>query len=422
MTDHAVVPADRRALLAGIGGLAAGTFLAAGRAEAGPLNPPASPASTPGPEPRIAINEANTPGSADALHVISQPGSYYMTANITGQSGKHGILIQASNVMIDMMGFALLGVPSSLRGVGITGVCDNLVVRNGIASNWGLDGVNLTTGGTANRSLIEGVVASGNGSFGITAPSHSVVRGCVVQSSGLSGISVGSHSVISECVSRNNAGRGLSTTIGTVITACSVSNNGDNGIECLDACTLSESSAVANSSSGIRTRQSCIVSACTVRENGGTGIFTEQGTKVTGCVAHSNAGIGIQVALSSTVADCLAVSNGNSGISLAGFCHARANHCDFNGRGTVKNGGIVVNGTGSRIEANSCTDNGIGLEVVGVGNLLTGNTCRASMTNNWSVAAGNKCLVVLAAVAPAFSGNAGGVALGSTDPYVNFSY
>jgi len=49
---------DRRALLAGIGGLAAGTFLTAGRAEAGPLNPPAAPASTPGPEPRIAVNEA----------------------------------------------------------------------------------------------------------------------------------------------------------------------------------------------------------------------------------------------------------------------------------------------------------------------------------------------------------------------------
>ena len=33
-------------------------------------------------EPRIAINATNTPGDADSIYIISQPGSYYMTGNI----------------------------------------------------------------------------------------------------------------------------------------------------------------------------------------------------------------------------------------------------------------------------------------------------------------------------------------------------
>ncbi len=113
MPDNFPLPTDRRALLAGLGGLAAGTFLTAGRAEAGPLNPPAAPASTPGPEPRIAVNAQNTPGNPDNLFRITQPGSYYLTGNIIGQSGRNGIQIAADNVTIDLMGFALLGAGST---------------------------------------------------------------------------------------------------------------------------------------------------------------------------------------------------------------------------------------------------------------------------------------------------------------------
>ena len=47
--------------------------------------PPAGPvASTPGPEPRTAVNAASTPGDADSLYRITQPGSYYLTENLAG--------------------------------------------------------------------------------------------------------------------------------------------------------------------------------------------------------------------------------------------------------------------------------------------------------------------------------------------------
>ena len=88
---------------------------------AGPLNPPAGPVTSTYKtltevEPRIAINATNTPGDAigdpsPSLFKITQPGSYYLTGNITGVEDTHGIEIVASGVTLDLNGFDLLGVP-----------------------------------------------------------------------------------------------------------------------------------------------------------------------------------------------------------------------------------------------------------------------------------------------------------------------
>ena len=106
------------------------------------MNPPAGPVASSGKtlsevEPRVAITLANTPGDANSIFKITQPGSYYLAANIAGVSGKHGIEIAASNVSIDLMGFALEGVLGSLDGVSTEGLRDSLAVRNGTVSGWG---------------------------------------------------------------------------------------------------------------------------------------------------------------------------------------------------------------------------------------------------------------------------------------------
>ena len=64
---------------------------------AGDLNPPAGPVTpTMKPldevEPRTAVNATNTPGDTDSSFRISQSGSYYLTANLTGESGKHDMI------------------------------------------------------------------------------------------------------------------------------------------------------------------------------------------------------------------------------------------------------------------------------------------------------------------------------------------
>ena len=116
----------------------------------GSLTPPGAPAPTMKTldqiEPRVAINATNTPGDADSLFKITQPGSYYLTGNITGVAGKHGIEIAAPangpGVTIDLMGFELTGVPGSLDGIAATTAgARNIAIVNGAVRAWGGDGV-----------------------------------------------------------------------------------------------------------------------------------------------------------------------------------------------------------------------------------------------------------------------------------------
>jgi len=207
--NQPVLTSDRRALLAGLGGLAAGTFLTVGRAEAGPLNPPGAPAPTGKPlaelEPRIAINAQNTPGDASALFRITKPGSYYLTGNVQGLPGLNGIMIAASNVSIDLMGFELLGVPGPISGIAVDAPRDQIAICNGSFRGWGGDGIDLlVSNNRGSSSLIENVQSSHNGLFGIRANHQSVVRNCVVANNGSSGISVGESSIIDSCLAFSN--------------------------------------------------------------------------------------------------------------------------------------------------------------------------------------------------------------------------
>src|SRR5436189_118395 len=63
---------------------------------------------------------------------ISEPGSYYLTTSLTGNPG--GITIAASAVILDLMGFQLVGGTGA--GITVPGVRTNIVVRNGFLRGW----------------------------------------------------------------------------------------------------------------------------------------------------------------------------------------------------------------------------------------------------------------------------------------------
>src|SRR5437660_974839 len=67
----------------------------------------------------IAINNVNAPGDSSDVFVISQPGSYFMTGNITAPSGKNGIKITASGTTVDMNGFQISGAGAGGGSAGI---------------------------------------------------------------------------------------------------------------------------------------------------------------------------------------------------------------------------------------------------------------------------------------------------------------
>src|ERR1051326_7927174 len=113
--------------------------LAVSAALAGPLNPPGGPVSSSYKtlsevEPRIAINATNTPGDSTCTYLITQPGSYYLTGNVTGASARSGIKIAASDVTLDLNGFTLTGVSGSYVAIGVVGAPANVTVMHGVVT------------------------------------------------------------------------------------------------------------------------------------------------------------------------------------------------------------------------------------------------------------------------------------------------
>jgi len=50
------------------------------------------------------VDPGTTPGNQNAVRVITQPGSYYLTGNITVPAGKSGVVFAARNVTLDLNG------------------------------------------------------------------------------------------------------------------------------------------------------------------------------------------------------------------------------------------------------------------------------------------------------------------------------
>jgi hypothetical protein len=197
----------------------------------GDLNPPGAPESTPGPEPRIAINAENTPGDSDSQFRITSPGSYYLTGNITLGSPVNGIEIGAGNVTLDLNGFRLghgVFIDPPLSGIVADNGVENITVRNGVVWEFSQVGVDLSG---ARNTLVDQVVVSGNGGEGIWAGANCVVTRCVVEGNVGEGIYVSSHCHISGCTVVDNTSEGISVNgYGSLIEGNAVMGNGGWGI------------------------------------------------------------------------------------------------------------------------------------------------------------------------------------------------
>lgn len=264
-------------------------------ARAGDLNPPAGPvAPTMKPlaevEPRIAINDVNTPGNATGLYVISQPGSYYLTGNIVGVSGKHGIIIGASGVTLDLMGFDLRGVSGSLDGLSTPGLVHGLSVRNGAIRQWGGTGVNL-------------VFASG-----------AVVADIRVSHNGANGLTLGPRTTATACTAISNSGHGILAFDWSVVERCTATGNTLDGIRAATGCLVRASTASLNGGSGINASSYTIVDGCSCNNNFTDGIRSGAQTRVVNNVCCVNSGAGIRTMLTSNYIEGNMVQGNQYGI------------------------------------------------------------------------------------------------------------
>ncbi|MEK6704089.1 MAG: right-handed parallel beta-helix repeat-containing protein [Planctomycetota bacterium] len=395
---------------------------------AGPLNPPGGAVTSTYKtltevEPRTAINAANTPGDADSLFKITQPGSYYLTGNITGAAGKHGVEIATSGVTLDLNGFDLVGAGGfgTSDGVSVTaGGLSHIAVVNGSVRGWADEGVDLGTFGAFNCRIVD-VLTSDNSGHGISAGNNCTVTGCSAY---------------------QNAGIGIFTSIAGTISNCSAYVNANTGIATGDASTISNCTASYNGNFGLTTGIGSTVSSCTARTNGVSGIYAAGGSTVLGSSANSNSGDGITAIDGCTITNCTAADNATRGIGVNNGCQITActtrnnlfdgivvnyacvvsgNNCNGDGTAAGTHGGIRVLGQANRVESNNVTYAQRGFLVDSGGNVIARNTA-TGCTVNWVVVAGNKCLVVAGVNSAAINGSSGGVSPGSTDPSANYSY
>jgi hypothetical protein len=393
---------------------------------AGPLDPPAGPiAPTPGPEPRIAISATNTPGDADSLYKITQPGSYYLTGNITGVVGKHGIEIAASGVTLDLSGFDLSGVANmgSFDGVNVSlAGLTNIAVLNGSIRNWGDEGLDLGTAAVT-VSRIEGVSVRSNAGHGILAGTTSTVTDCTATSNGVHGISAGTNSHLTNCSATNNTSNGINATISTTLIGCSASSNSGIGMVVGNGGTATNCSAYDNSGFGINVGLSSAAINCSAYSNTGGGFNVSTGGSVTSCNAYANFSNGIVGGFASII-DCTARSNYLDGIQVSFSCTVRGNTSAANGINTTTGANIHATGSDNRIEENNCLSADIGIKADVGGNFIVRNSGSGSATE-WDLAANNVVGPILDRRSPssaAVSGFSYVGSLGSTDPNANFSY
>ncbi|RMD65839.1 MAG: hypothetical protein D6824_01930 [Planctomycetota bacterium] len=329
-------------------------------AVAGPLVPPPGPISpTNKPlaeiEPRVAVNAANTPGDNDAtpsLFKITEPGSYYLTNDIVGEAGKHGVEITASDVTLDLNGFSLVGVPGSLDGVHVSAAVEGVTIRNGAAHDWGGAGI---SGFFARRAIVERIRAHNNGGLGIRVGDSSVVQACVVRSNGSSGVLTGTACSVVDTVADTNTGNGLFVGAGSTVRGCVATFNTFAGINAGPSSSVLNCAASHNSQSGFEIGANSVVQVCTATNNGSDGIKAGSGSSVTQCVSNQNSGDGVSIDANSLVKD---------------------NACSLNNAA-----GVHVRGSDVHVEGNTATNNNQGFLVDMGGNLIVRNSASGNVSN-----------------------------------------
>jgi parallel beta-helix repeat protein len=230
----------------------------------------------------IEINQAKVLANGGSFpFVISKPGSYRLTGNLTPPGSVDGIDVTVSNVTIDLNGFSITNLAGIPVGINAS-AAGEVTVENGTIIGFG---VGIELGGF---SIVRKVRADENGS-GIQGGAYTVVEGCVVNFS-LSptgaGISCGPDCAISGNTANGHGGNGDGIDCagnpgdGCVISGNTASGNGKVGINCLGSgCVISGNTATGNGGAGLRCAGSgCLISGNTSFGNTGGGISSSDGT------------------------------------------------------------------------------------------------------------------------------------------------
>ncbi len=424
---------------------------------AGPLNPPAGPIAETGRfGPRIEINAANTPGDADSVYKITEPGSYYLAENLAGEAMKHGIEIAGSSITVDLNGFTLRGVTDSLDAISVTQMdAMSVAIQNGSLDAWGGNGVDASL---TIDCAISGVNVRSCGGNGIVVNQNTALIRCAVQlvevgfvagdsclfstcqafNCRSDGFRAARFCMFDSCLAFENMEDGFDTSASSVITRSTAAECGSNGIEVGPSSTVASCTAIINGSFGFRLAQQSTIVSSVATDNGNSGIWAQTGNYIGQCVSANNDAHGFSInswslaegcassnndldgfntGPGSVVQGCSALLNGINGINLDTQSAAFQNLVHANGRSAVDGAGVLIRSEGdafSVVEGNRCVSNDHGVIAVGTRNLIIRNVAADNSVADFGpIVPGNSVGSVL---------NFQGITVNSTNPYANLRY
>ena len=369
----------------------------------GSLTPPGAPAAT---MRTLEQMEPRTPISS-APYTISQQGSYYLTANLT--STGHGVVIAASGVTLDLMGFTLAGDRSGDDyGVLLDGTTNapirDVIVRNGAIKAFGY-GVNAKYSFNAR---FERLTASSNAQYGVFLHGNrgqcdgNAIVDCDIGANRLSAVIFGgsfgqcNNNTLAHCTINGNGGAGLyldsfsGRCMNNRIVDCAIGGNGEFGV-----CFWSDNGQCNGNA----------IARCAISGNTTNGVYFNgtfgrcEGNMLADCAISGNGAYGIHLfgvngrCDGNSIARCTINGNGNFGVALDG----RSGQCDGNTlvnctiQGNAARGIYLYAADGNRVEANHVSGQ-TGTATYGIHctntaqNLILRNTC-VGQTNNFVMSA-----------------------------------
>lgn len=289
---------------------------AAGMAFAGPLDPPSGAIQPTYKtlaeiEGRTAINAVNTPGDADSLFKITQPGSYYLAGNVVGVPGPKviGIEVTVGNVTIDLNGFVVDGQGQLKTGVLLSGV--NNALRNGSVRNLSQGrGVWITSA----YAIVEDVRTIDTAGVGFDIDADNATLRRISVSSALGGVD-GTNAdalTIQDSILSENFDFGIIAGTRARVEGCVVDGIYSGigappliGIRAGDSSSVRDSRVFINvpgvAAYGIHALDGVQVDACNVHVNSSTASLVAlngTGNSVTNCKLSGNTGSGVGVGIS----------------------------------------------------------------------------------------------------------------------------
>jgi parallel beta-helix repeat protein len=329
----------------------------ASAALAGDLTPPGAPAPTMKTldqvEPRIPIGPLTTPGDADSVYRITQPGSYYLTGNVSVTFGKRGIEIAGDDITIDLQGFAVRGIQQgTLEGIAAvitTTPRRNVSVGNGVVTTVGGTGVDLYA---AESAIIHDMRIDNTGGDGVVAGFAGVIERVTVAECAGDGFNASSGTVLRDCHARRNGIHGF---VGLMTASgCSATENGAagfNGAGAFENCvaisndldgffvnapsSLNGCTAILNNSDGfVASNDVSVAMNCIASKNGDSGFYyaNNGAWTATNCAANDNVAQGFWGNIGGRLVQCTAADNGSHGFYMRGGAvidsHSRTNGGD----------------------------------------------------------------------------------------------